>query len=244
LQGVFEEESYPYDFLKNYEQRKLFFKNQDDHYLKTLQDSSFTISIGKTGRDYSFNFLNDAVELHGENAYRLENKYITGEHNFFNLASSFLMATKVYPKKEIEFVAAATSFKPTANRSEWIEIGSNKIFLDAYNANPSSMIAALSGFKNRVDAKSLVVIGQMFELGEMAVELHQEIAEFVSKQHFDQVVFIGELGQAFKQKCSNALTYRSANDFKEDFIAKRESYDYIFIKGSRSLQLESLLDIT
>jgi UDP-N-acetylmuramoyl-tripeptide--D-alanyl-D-alanine ligase len=239
LKGVFEEESYPYKSIHQSSYGKSFFKNIDDEFLNTLETTEKVIEFGSN----QFSFNQNSVNV-GD--ITLSNSNITGEHNFFNLAGAFLIAKTAFPELEEKFIKAATSFRPTSNRSEWIELSKTKIFLDAYNANPSSMKASLSGFASGIESKqkALVVIGEMYELGDDAAKLHSDVASFVNGMDFGQVVFIGALGQEFKNNCSDAKVYATAKDYKKDFENDLNNHDYVFIKGSRSLQLESLIDIT
>ena len=90
------------------------------------------------------------------------------------------MPVRFLEKNIDQIVELAQKFKPTANRSQWLSIGAANIFLDAYNANPSSMICSLEGFIDQVkDIKSSVfVLGDMNELGEHTAEGHRKLHSF------------------------------------------------------------------
>ena len=107
---------------------------------------------------------------------------------------------------------AIESYQPQNNRSQIISKNGHEIVLDAYNANPTSMKAALENFSS-MDAKNkILIIGDMFELGETAAEEHQVLADFTQKLGFDNVFLVGK--NFFK---TNALDkkFQTFEDLKE-----------------------------
>ncbi|HLW57918.1 MAG TPA: cyanophycin synthetase, partial [Bacteriovoracaceae bacterium] len=161
------------------------------------------------------------------------------------------IAVNFFPQFKEKIIQAAATFRPTPNRSQWIKVEEAKVFLDAYNANPSSMKAALQGFKEQLlqDSMSLdqscVVLGDMNELGVSSAAYHQEIGTFVKELGFNNIIFIGRFAQDYIKGAKAGHAYENAAQFKAEY---QKSYlrelSYHFIKGSRSLQLESLFDIT
>jgi UDP-N-acetylmuramoyl-tripeptide--D-alanyl-D-alanine ligase len=181
----------------------------------------------------------------------IENKHLLGEHNFWNLGVSVLMAANMLGVSEKELVSEASSYVPTQNRSQWIERFDYKIFLDAYNANPSSMKVAVSSFISYLEARNiplsdaLFIIGSMGELGEQSYTFHQELGQFLLSLGISKVCFVGAQAQSYKDGFGPLCQVFSDTKQLAIFLQKSQSekYSYYFIKGSRSLQLESLITI-
>lgn len=242
LQAVFKEESYPCEhILKN---DGIFFLNSDDEYLKTLNITKQVKSFGYNSSDINFTFDKNLLTINYDSKiFSISNGNITGQHNFFNLGVAFILSLQVNREREEDLLKACQSFSPTINRSEWRQIEDTKIFLDAYNANPSSMIASLEGFKSSLpkDAKPLYILGDMNELGQLTEKLHFDTAKKCSELGVSDITFIGQYSKGFKEGFSGTLTVLNSTD---EYKNNLKNYTHVFIKGSRSLQLERILDIT
>ena len=141
------------------------------------------------------------------------------------------------PLSDIE--KAISNYIPNNNRSEIREIGSHQIILDAYNANPSSMTAALKHFaKINTKLPKVVILGDMFELGERAIEEHQEIVSLLESLAFDRVILVGKLFAVINHSFESHPSFESV---KKDQLVMNSSM--ILIKGSRGMALERLLPI-
>ena len=119
-----------------------------------------------------------------------------------------------------------------------IKTFSNKILLDAYNANPSSVMLALENFHQIIHPRKIVVLGDMFELGKEAKKEHQNIVNEVSKMNVYRAIFVGE---NFYQT-SATEKYSSLNDLKKQLKRNQIKESYLLIKGSRGMYLERILD--
>jgi UDP-N-acetylmuramoyl-tripeptide--D-alanyl-D-alanine ligase len=177
----------------------------------------------------------------------IKNINIQEHHNLKNLAGTAILSIKMFPDKEAEIINAASAYcQPSMNRSQWIE----NVFLDAYNANPSSMKVSIDSFVNIIHDKGIslnecyFVLGDMNELGKFAEELHRNIGKHIKNLNISNVSFLGRYKDFYISGFPNP---KSAYLLKEDFEAEwkeiRKSYKYIFVKASRSLQLESLMSI-
>ncbi len=240
-QKVFEEESVLAKYCS-----EVFFKNSDDQYLKEIAGNC--LSFGLNGADYKLKFGDDHVNI---NEVVVHNKWITGKHNYFNLAVAFMIANYILPDEQNSIIANAKKFKPTANRSEWIEWKEKKVFLDAYNANPSSMQVAYDGFVDRVKklgaglSECTIVMGDMNELGEQSDILHRAIGKHLAQNGATNCIFVGRYAHHYQAGYGEgAKIYKTVNELKLEFLNVIKGTKYIFLKGSRSLQLESVLDIS
>ena len=128
-------------------------------------------------------------------------------------------------------------------RSQLVEKRSNLIILDAYNANPSSMEAAIRTFGQMKGKKhKMIILGDMYELGEHAEAEHAKLGEIVSEYEFDKVCFTGKLIVSALTKAPNALYFPDPFSFR-NWLQDSQLEDYmILIKGSRGMKLEGLVD--
>lgn len=251
---VFEEEGYLYHAVKNETHGKGYFLiNMDDPFLARFLPTEGSLTYGENSlakAKIKFHEKGARVEI-GDFNLSVSNEHITGRHNKLNLITCAMIAHHFYPECREQIIHAAAGFRPTKNRSEWIEQKGKAVYLDAYNANPSSMKAAILGFKESVLEKglkiddALIVLGDMNELGDTAPEYHQNVGNYVRELGFKHVVFVGRYASYYQKGCPQGIARSSSAEFKQeyqkDFLPK---FAIHFIKGSRSLQLESLFDIT
>jgi UDP-N-acetylmuramoyl-tripeptide--D-alanyl-D-alanine ligase len=196
--------------------------------------------------------LENGAEIVFQNSkFSASNDHITGRHNKLNLITCVFIASHFYPELKAQIQKAASEFRPTKNRSEWIDFEGRQIYLDAYNANPSSMKAALEGYRESLIEQGLeldqacVVLGDMNELGDSTALYHQDVATFAHSLGFDHIYFVGRFSQYYLKGFPGGIGRSSTAEFKAEFRGEiLNKYRIHFIKGSRSLQLESLFDIT
>jgi len=251
---VFVEEGYLYHSVKENTLGSGFYLiNLDDPFLKTFAKTKGSLTYGETdSADIKISFTENGAEAAWSNEnLKVRNDFITGKHNKLNLITCALVAYKFYPKLREQILKTASEFRPTKNRSEWIEYKSKPIFLDAYNANPSSMKAAILAFKESflergfLAEEACLVLGDMNELGENAPRYHKEIGTFLNNEGFKNVTFVGRYADNYLEGFPQGSKKATVQEFKEEFIRDcLPKFSIHFIKGSRSLQLESLFDIT
>jgi UDP-N-acetylmuramoyl-tripeptide--D-alanyl-D-alanine ligase len=168
---------------------------------------------------------------------------ITGGYNFPNLAAAAAVGA-YFEVAPADIEAALASYAPTNNRSQLVRTAHNEVVLDAYNANPSSMSAALRSFATRPGnaADKVVILGDMFELGTASEAEHRELGHLLQTLPLGKVVLIGPHMQ-------HATTQPSFLHFatKPDAAAWLRNHplhgQQILIKGSRGMGLESLLEL-
>ena len=135
--------------------------------------------------------------------------------------------------------AAIEAYCPDNARSQLIHKGSNTIVLDAYNANPSSMSAAIDNFSNMEGAHKWVCLGGMMELGEDSLTEHQLIVQQLQKGKFETVMLVGG---DFLRTDHPFLSFANAEDAKTWLTDHLPEHTLLLIKGSRSMKMEKLLD--
>lgn len=223
------------------ENKKIIFFNNDDVLLKSLlEDYDFKISYGSEGEVDTLVKMDSAFPTvtvsHNDEQYRTN---LFGEYNFANISAALALAD--YFDIEPKLVRSALeSYIPKNNRSEIRQIDSNIIILDAYNANPTSVKAAIKSFANLGVANKTIIIGDMFELGKESQKLHQDTLNYIESFDFKQMVFVGKEFKLCSSK-KNALFLENTEEAKTWYKNQKFDQETILIKGSRGMKLETLL---
>ena len=241
LEGIIQGKSELYDYL--IANKKSVFINTDD--IKQVQQIgaySKVINFGSSpNNDHTIKFenANPFVTL-SYNDTRIESQLI-GDYNYSNIACAiaigeYFKVTSENIKKAIE------NYQPKNNRSEIIEKNSTKIILDAYNANPTSMLAALKNFKQLEAENKYLFLGDMFELGNEAETEHQAIVDYVEK-HFNSNTYL--IGENFNKTKTSLLIHKFSTfeDLKPHLKQQNLDNCSIIIKGSRGMALERILEL-
>lgn len=209
--------------LANYENKYAFGRGQDVNVLvECLKTSPVEVSFKETfGRT-------------------IVTSQLTGAYNFPNIAAAIAFG-RFFKLSPTAIQCGIEKYVPNNNRSQIVEKEGNTILLDAYNANPSSMTAAIHNIltMNRFD-KKILVIGDMFELGDYAHNEHQNIVNLI-EQHTWEAVFL--VGENFARTQSKYPQFKTFEDFKNKFKEQDFTDCLILIKGSRGMALERILDI-
>lgn len=247
LEGVFREESTLYEYLSS-KGRKTIIPHSDT-FLSKLNGKEGVVSYGEEG-DFLCQATNDKlILLPSGNEFSCPS--LVGEHNYSNLAASLALIERGLGGKAEDYKEGFANYSPLNNRSSFFSYLSKLIFLDAYNANPSSMKAGLLAFKELVLKRglsleeTLIIIGDMNELGEESESFHKEIGEFLVKEGFQKCVFIGRFSKNYEAGFGKKAfhSFATVGEYGESlFHEDLKNSSAAFLKGSRSLQLESLIE--
>lgn len=163
---------------------------------------------------------------------------LVGDYNLPNV----LLAVAVgnffgVPAEKIK--TALEAYTPSNSRSQLLEIDGNKIILDAYNANPSSMKAAVENFANMEGTGKILILGAMMELGNESVDEHQQLIDLINKHVWKQVVLVGG---DFKKAKHSHLYFDTAALAAAWYRKQQFNNSHILIKGSRSTGMEKVLE--
>ncbi|HCO84664.1 MAG TPA: UDP-N-acetylmuramoyl-tripeptide--D-alanyl-D-alanine ligase [Arenibacter sp.] len=238
-EGVIKGKSELYDFLTSH--NKSVFFNADD----PIQKEKLSTVIKKFGYSQNDNeFFN--IKLIGADPFvkiAVGDIHITtqlvGSYNFTNCCAAILIG-KYFNVELDEIKKGIENYIPQNNRSQIIDKNGHHIILDAYNANPTSMKAALENFQQLKADYKVAFLGDMFELGKTAEKEHQEICNIAATMNFDKVYLIGENFFKTKSDCSK---FKSFDHLKETLNSKTLKNATILIKGSRGMALERILDL-
>ncbi len=239
VEGVIIGKSELYDYLRT--NHKSVFLNADD----PIQLQKMGSYIQKYGfsKDkqayYKIEFLgaNPFVRLKVEDI--VINSQLIGGYNYTNCAIAICMG-KYFNVNLPTIKMAIEAYIPQNNRSQIIEKRESIIVLDAYNANPTSMKAALESFEGMDENPKIVLLGDMFELGEVANKEHQKIVDMVLEMDLEDAYFIGENFYAAQTPFKKFTSVDEIVGFlKSKPLPKNKTF---LIKGSRGMALERLLD--
>ena len=129
------------------------------------------------------------------------------------------------------------SYTPENNRSQWIKTKKNHILLDAYNANPTSMSAAIQSFIDVKAKAKLVILGDMLELGQYTHKEHQGIIDQLKKGGIENAILVGPHFCAIKTAGYNA--FKNTAEAKKHLANQSILNHTILIKGSRGIALRA-----
>lgn len=172
-----------------------------------------------------------------EHKVRVESS-LFGTYNFQNISTAIALGQyfKV-PAQKIK--AAIETYTPADNRSQILTIGSNTFILDAYNANPTSMKNVLSYFGSYPAKRKIAILGDMLEIGATTIAEHRNILDYALQLQLQQVIIVGKAFAAFADQ---TLHFEQVKDLKSWFDTQQFEHTTFLVKGSRSMQLEKLLD--
>lgn len=167
--------------------------------------------------------------------------HLTGNYNLGNIMSAIAVG-KYFKVPGDKIKMALENYVPSQNRSQYISYKGGKIILDAYNANPSSMEAALNNLFAISHLNKIAILGDMFELGEESSYEHKKIADFADNSLLSKVILIGKNFEqvALEKKW---VHFNTATEAKNYFDSLPFSTSLILIKGSRGMKLETLVEI-
>ena len=168
--------------------------------------------------------------------------HLTGEYNFENMVAAIRIGQ--YFGVELPTACqAAADYIPNNSRSQFIQKGSNNVLMDAYNANPSSMAAAITYFNDLKADRKMVILGDMYELGDEATTEHELLGKLLAACNFDKILLVGKL----MENAIKEIPVMKALYFPDKFGLHTWLQDYpqtnmyILVKGSRGMSLESVL---
>lgn len=240
LEGVLKGKTELYKYLQK--DNKLIFLNAADNKLAEAASGMKTFTFSEdtnSNVQVKFSSANPMVIANFEGVQVRSN--LIGVYNFSNISAAIAIGTyfKVDPKA---IKQAIVSYAPDNNRSQIITRNNTHIILDAYNANPTSMMAAIDNFKQLDKDSKTVFLGDMFELGNEAETEHQKIADLAINTDFNAIYLLGS--NFFKTKIddSRVIKYESFEEFKKHWDSKKVG-DSVLIKGSRGMKLERILDL-
>lgn len=241
VEGVIEGKSEMYRYLL--ENDKLAFVNLEDpvqvEKAKSLRSYSFGVQKTAAAVNIKAVRANPFVEI--EFGSMTIVSHLIGLYNANNINAA-LAVGKYFEVEETAIKQALESYIPENNRSQLLTRGTNHIILDAYNANPSSMAVAIANFMQLDRPNKVMILGDMFELGQESEEEHRAIVTLLSKEEKVRCYFIGKAFYDCRIDQTHCFFYDSFEAFAHALQTIKMENSTILIKGSRGMALERTLD--
>ncbi len=241
VEGVIKGKSEMYDYLKAND--KSVFVNLDDKIQKEKTEHFHRITFSQNDKNVNV-FIDDVKANPFVKIKTLGveiNSHLIGLYNANNINAAITIGEHFeVPNDDIK--EAIESYIPENNRSQLLTKGSNEIILDAYNANPSSMMVALENFVQLDKNNKVVIIGDMYELGEESLSEHKTIVDFLNNNSSFECHFVGKDFYANNIQKRNFHFYNTFEDFAKYLESARFENKIMLIKGSRGMALERTLE--
>ena len=229
--GVIKGKSELYTYLEK--ENKIVFVNSNDPIQLELTKKNKRILLNNS---ITISSIQPFLELKYTNKTILTN--LIGTYNLDNIRVAISIG-EYFNISTINISTAISNYSPTNNRSQVLVKNNNKILMDAYNANPTSTLAALYNFNKIKETRKVVILGDMFELGEDSAKEHQHIVNICETLKIDRFIFIGKN----YYETTAEEKYDSVESMKNLLNISTFKNNYILIKGSRGMALERLIDL-
>ncbi len=244
FEGVIKTKGELYEYVRK--TNGTIFIHQDNNYLTGIVGDVNQITYGTLSVNQPFiggkitglhPFLSFLWQYRQDEMYKVDTNLVGG-YNLWNAMAAIAIGVtfRVSPDKINEAIA---HYEPTNNRSQLKKTAFNELIIDAYNANPSSMQAAIENFSTSTSSPKAVILGDMLELGDKSLELHDAIVRQVETYRFDKVLLCGEQFTHTGQQYPCFPTVEQLNEYL--CINPLQGYQ-ILIKGSHGIHLERTLD--
>ena len=240
FEGVIKTKGELYDYLRGKGNATIFIQNENP-YLNGIASGLDCVRYGQaSGLFVSGKLLSCSPFLAFEwvsegNTYSVQT-HLIGSYNLDNALAA--IAVGRYFGVEAEDICRALSgYCPQNNRSQLMETEHNRLIVDAYNANPTSMMAALENFRQMQAAHKMVVLGDMRELGEASLDEHRKIISFLDECRFNRVILVGP---EFKKATSAYEHFENVGEAIKALQSDKPEGFTVLIKGSNSLHLSQV----
>jgi UDP-N-acetylmuramoyl-tripeptide--D-alanyl-D-alanine ligase len=177
------------------------------------------------------------VKIEGEKPFTIQTNLV-GAYNLPNVLAAVCVG-KYFKIESEKIKSAIENYQPSNSRSQLIQTGSNSIILDAYNANPGSMKAAIENFAKMKGDKKILLLGSMMELGNDSKKEHADIVSLIDQNKWHVVALVGKNFKEIKSSYTNFENSLQARDWLRN---EKVENAQILIKGSRSMQMEKVLE--
>jgi len=231
-----------YEYIRNKKDGKIFL----DHNNCELRRVSEGLTTIEYGTDEGLFVVGEIISSDPYLVFKwkfskhphIVNTRLIGEYNLSNALAAIAVG-KYFGVKSSLVTRALEQYIPTNNRSQLKETAKNKLIIDAYNANPTSMMAALNNLLQSKLNPVAVILGDMYELGENSRGEHQKIVDYLKGKPIDKAFLIGK---NFKNTENDLPTFDNVDEFNKFLSQNPLQNYYILIKGSRGVGLEKSID--
>ncbi|WP_026707069.1 UDP-N-acetylmuramoyl-tripeptide--D-alanyl-D-alanine ligase [Flavobacterium frigidarium] len=242
IEGVIQGKSEMYNYLQA--NNKLAFINLDDKIQveRTKNIRNYSYGVNNLKADININAIAADPLVTVSALDKTISSNLIGLYNATNINAAITIGT-YFDVSSNQIKIALENYTPANNRSQLLNKESNKIILDAYNANPSSMAVAITNFAQLEDKNKIMILGDMFELGEESQIEHQLIVQKAQEATDIKCHFIGSLFYKCRQSSLLLHYHETFEDFENYFKETKITDSTLLIKGSRGMKLERVLNI-
>ena len=238
-EGVIQGKSELYKHLK-LKNSQVLINGDDAEQIKQTRNQKVVRFGIKEINDFKISYRSDEKDIQVQYKGLNFKSPLYGNYNLTNIAASIAFGV-IFKVDLIHIKNAIEEYKSKNNRSQKLIINNVPYILDAYNANPSSMQVALNAFaENQAETKT-VILGDMLELGDYTKNEHENILNLCLKLNFKEIFTIGNNFKSISINSNKIFRFEKIKNFKEYFKKNNIVIDSVLIKGSRFLQLESLI---
>lgn len=244
FEGVMRTKGELYDWLRKLP-APLVFLHADNPYLTKMAAGLPHVTYGKGDTNYISGqltscspFLAFAWKKQGETETHQVQTQLIGSYNLPNALAAVTIGT--YFDVDAALIdQALTEYAPQNNRSQLKQTADNTLIIDAYNANPTSMMASLTNFRQMEVVHKVVILGDMRELGQDSAEEHQKIVDYLKECDFERIILVGS---QFATTRHSYETYADAPALIEALKQEKPTGKTILIKGSNGIRLSTVVD--
>lgn len=242
FEGVIRTKGELYDFLRTKGGATIFIQNENP-YLNGIAEGLTCVRYGQTPGLY---VSGELISCSPFLSFRWTARgishevatHLIGSYNLDNMLAAVAIG-RYFGVPDEDISDALASYLPHNNRSQLKETADNKLIVDAYNANPTSMMAALKNFRLIEAPHKMVILGDMKELGTVSHEEHQKVVDYLNECGFERVVLVGP---EFAATTHTFQTFQNVDEVLADIQAHKPQGYYILVKGSNSMKLSLLPD--
>lgn len=240
FEGVIRTKGELYDFLREKGNSTIFIQNENP-YLNKIATGLTCVRYGQTpGLDVTGKVVSCSPFLRfswtAEGISHEVQTHLIGSYNLDNALAAVTIG-RYFGVEDAKICHALSSYVPQNNRSQLVHTASNTLIVDAYNANPTSMMAALENFRQMEATHKVAILGDMKELGEGSHEEHQKVVDFLKECGFERVMLVGP---EFGATSSSFEHYKDVKDIEALLAAHPLQGCCVLVKGSNSMKLSEL----
>ena len=259
FEGVIKTKCELYDFLRSREDALIFINADNDYLMDQISDEEdIWLSPYSTDPENQYTCISGEIiacdpflkfrwreplmtlEEEGRSTkWHKVQTHLIGSYNIDNLLAAIAVGINFGVDRK-KICAALEDYVPSNNRSQMTVTEKNHLVVDAYNANPSSMMAALENFKLMQGDNKMAILGAMRELGEVSAEEHQRIVDYLKTTDVETVWLVGE---EFNDTQCDYRKFKDVEEVKAAIAEEHPEGHYILIKGSNSTKLYQLPEL-
>ena len=260
FEGVINTKCELYDFLRSRKDSLIFINADNEHLMErigddenlwlspysTLPENRITCISGEViscDPFLKFRWREPQMILEQEgrsNKWHKVQTHLIGAYNIDNLLAAIAVGINFGVERK-KICSALEEYVPSNNRSQMTVTSSNHLIVDAYNANPTSMQAALENFQLIQADRKMAILGKMGELGSIWKEEHQKVVDFLQQVNFDEVWLVGD--EYFELDNCPYRCFHNVEEVKDTIRQQQPQGYYILIKGSNSNKLFELPEL-